>query len=197
MCYEDETHQKPHRYQMARRTVVYKLGERHWRQLPEWWMSGGVDTTHARRAKGCNCASANVPWLFSFHTRMCRNCRQIMKAWRLSTTSWSRPLKSPEPEISAWRGNWRWWPSNLLPSRWRVNMTMSWLKLCSWVITYTFTFTTVLFSECLGQILLFVKCFISVNGHSSVQAIFQLVNWISFLGIFKMIQLWLQPSLSP
>lgn len=33
-----------------------------------------------------------------------------------------------------------------------------------------------LFSECLGQILLFVKCFISVNGHSSVQAIFQLVN---------------------
>lgn len=61
MCYEDETHQKPHRYQMARRTVVYKLGERHWRQLPEWWMSGGVDTTHARIAKGCNCASANVP----------------------------------------------------------------------------------------------------------------------------------------
>lgn len=68
MCYKDETHQKPHRYQrskrahqMAHRTVVYKLGERHSRQLPEWWMSGCVDTTHAKIAKGCNCASANVP----------------------------------------------------------------------------------------------------------------------------------------
>lgn len=46
----------------------------------------------------------------------------------------------------------------------------------------------VLFIKCFGQILPFVKCFIACQwALSSVQSIFHLANYISYLNIFKTI----------